>query len=187
MTILFTHNTPSAYPDNFHVINDVMRANRLFRTNRGCEVGVRNGFFSRHLMEHNQWLSMWCVDPYTPYQDVIDYQDEESQAAARANAFLTLECFGARTHWMYTDSVDAARQIPRNWFDFVFIDANHEYKYVKQDIEVWAPCIRHGGLLCGHDWTMAGVNKAVKEFAGKEAYEIKSVLGTADVWLIESR
>ena len=35
--------------------------------------------------------------------------------------------------------------------DMVFIDADHRYKGVKQDIELWWPKVKVGGILCGHD------------------------------------
>lgn len=39
-----------------------------------------------------------------------------------------------------------------NTFDLVFIDADHSYKAIKKDIEVYAPLVKiNGGILCGHD------------------------------------
>lgn len=38
-----------------------------------------------------------------------------------------------------------------NKFDFVFIDADHRYEYVKRDIQVWLKSVVPGGILCGHD------------------------------------
>jgi cephalosporin hydroxylase len=39
-----------------------------------------------------------------------------------------------------------------NSLDFVYIDANHAYNYVVQDIELWYPKVKKGGYLCGHDY-----------------------------------
>jgi hypothetical protein len=36
--------------------------------------------------------------------------------------------------------------------DLVFLDASHDYESVKKDIAVWAPHVRPGGILCGHDY-----------------------------------
>ncbi len=50
-------------------------------------------------------------------------------------------------------------------FDLVFIDANHDYDAVHQDIRLWFPRVREGGILCGHDFSdgFPGVMKAVRE------------------------
>lgn len=47
--------------------------------------------------------------------------------------------------------------------DMVFIDGDHEYADVKQDIELYRPLLEAGGLLCGHDYPWPGVWKAVAE------------------------
>lgn len=35
--------------------------------------------------------------------------------------------------------------------DLLFIDADHRYAAVRDDIALWAPKVRPGGLVCGHD------------------------------------
>jgi hypothetical protein len=45
----------------------------------------------------------------------------------------------------------------------VFIDANHNYEYVKKDIAKYTPKLKPAGLLTGHDIDYPGVNKAVNE------------------------
>lgn len=51
------------------------------------------------------------------------------------------------------------------YFDFVFIDADHEYESVKADIVAWLPKVKKGGIISGHDYcaSQQGVIKAVNE------------------------
>ncbi len=64
------------------------------------------------------------------------------------------------------DSVSASKKHEDNSIDFVFIDASHEYDYVKKDIEAWFPKVKIGGVIAGHDYKNGwiGVDKAVDEF-----------------------
>jgi hypothetical protein len=62
-------------------------------------------------------------------------------------------------------SVDAARDFEDNSCDVVYIDMNHSYESVKQDIESWFPKVKHNGYIAGHDFVYGqGVQKAVHEF-----------------------
>lgn len=62
-------------------------------------------------------------------------------------------------------SVKAAEEFLDGSLDFVFIDAAHDYKSVKEDIIAWYPKVKAGGLLAGHDFTekFPGVQIAVRE------------------------
>lgn len=69
------------------------------------------------------------------------------------------------------DSYTAAAQFQNNSVDFVFVDADHTYDFVKRDIETWWPKVKSGGIMAGHDFTwlfpdgIQGVARAVWEFA----------------------
>jgi hypothetical protein len=57
------------------------------------------------------------------------------------------------------------------YFDLVFIDANHSYDSVKEDIFLWKPLVKSGGLLVGHDYESTdgeGVKQAVHELFGDD-------------------
>lgn len=60
-------------------------------------------------------------------------------------------------------SVTAARTFPNNFFDFVFIDAAHDFTNVASDLRAWWPKVKSGGVLAGHDYCeeFPGVEKAV--------------------------
>ncbi len=59
------------------------------------------------------------------------------------------------------DSVQAAAQVENGSIDWVFIDALHDYRSVRDDIRAWAPKVKPGGLISGHDYGRAGVTDAV--------------------------
>lgn len=72
---------------------------------------------------------------------------------------------------MKMTSARASLKIPDNTLDFVYIDANHKYSYVKEDILLWLPKIKKNRAIGGHDfygdpWG-PGVSKAVCEVLGK--------------------
>ena len=74
-------------------------------------------------------------------------------------------------------SEEAVEQFDNNTFDFIYIDANHAYEYVKHDLELWYPKLKKGGIIMGDDYTindiemcfntLFGVKKAVDEFGMK--------------------
>ena len=59
------------------------------------------------------------------------------------------------------------------YLDFVFIDSNHDYKYVKEDIKEWSKKVRKGGIVSGHEYVNGfhgityGVKQAVNEWVKK--------------------
>ena len=49
-------------------------------------------------------------------------------------------------------SEEVVSQFEDEEFDAVYIDANHDYENVKQDILLWSPKVRKEGFICGHDY-----------------------------------
>ena len=71
-------------------------------------------------------------------------------------------------------SVEASNLIEDKSLKFCFIDANHDYEFVKQDIEAWRKKIIPGCILAGHDYFWTGVKPAVDE-----AFPNVNVIGTS--------
>lgn len=69
------------------------------------------------------------------------------------------------------DLFDLITEMPPVKFDFIFIDADHEYEAVKRDIKVALQLLNKKGILAGHDYAgyWPGVMKAVDECVGPVA------------------
>lgn len=69
---------------------------------------------------------------------------------------------------MTTD--DASKVIEEKSVDLVFIDANHEYSFIKNDIKNWKSKLKEKSSMCGHDYASRfdGVIKAVNEEFGEK-------------------
>lgn len=76
-------------------------------------------------------------------------------------------------------SAEAAREFPDNYFDWIYIDGDHQYEFVKKDLEFFYPKVKPGGFITGDDyedrgWWQGGVKRAVDEFiASGRAQKIK--------------
>jgi hypothetical protein len=69
-----------------------------------------------------------------------------------------------------TYSSKASEYFENESLDLVYIDANHEYEYIKDDIIKWMPKVKKSGFLCGHDYDNGewlGVRQAVNEVLGE--------------------
>jgi hypothetical protein len=72
-------------------------------------------------------------------------------------------------------SVVASSDFPDDFFDCVYIDANHDYDSVKEDILHWKDKIKNNGFISGHDYyfNAGGVSQAVNEIFKNEKENIK--------------
>jgi len=149
----------------------------------GVEIGVRHGETSQYLLSHFPMMKkLFLVDPYLPYQDVYEYYDEKRQLETYKAAFERLTPFGKCVRWFINDYADAYTAIGHE-VDFVFIDGLHTYEGVATDIGNYWPIIKKKGYLCGHDFNMDPVRKAVTEFADREKLDIVHFTDpNVDVW-----
>jgi len=125
------------------------------RTVLGAEVGVLVGAFSRALFDRHRLLQLTLVDNWA------------ERPHGKDHTISNLLPYANRYTIMHMDSLAAAKLIADATFDFVYIDADHSFEAVAADILAWAPKVRPGGLLCGHDFNhpdFPGVKRAVKQF-----------------------
>jgi len=133
----------------------------------GVEVGVWRGDFSMEIISRSLLSRLYLVDPWCKLDD---YDDVRNRDFDPSDYLFVHERFCKLRHKVSivkSTSLSASRNLP-NCLDFVYIDANHEYEYVLQDLSIWWPKIRVGGVLAGHDvfsLNHPGVTAAVAKFA----------------------
>ena len=125
----------------------------------GAEVGVWYGRTFFHLLETIPDLTLYGVDIWR----AVNFAHTKDQAANRAGVLARLPEFDSRAQIIEAPSVEAAEVFADGALDFVFIDADHSYESVKQDITAWLPKVRPGGFVTGHDIHMGEVRQAVEE------------------------
>lgn len=128
-----------------------------YRLRNIAEIGVDYGDTAIHIVEK-------CVDIFKNYY-MID-------PVKRSNVDGILA--DPRCHFIQKVSEEAVNDIADDSLDLVFIDAKHDYEYVKKDITIWIPKLRKSGFMSGHDFCDAhpGVIRAVNEIIKSPRLEI---------------
>lgn len=148
---------------------------------KGAEIGVAEGLHAwKNLKTVKNIKTLHLVDPYEEYVmdgKVINYANAKQNAKKRLRFF-------SNVLWYHLDSEHASKTFNDSSLDFVYIDANHSYESVLEDITAWYPKVKKGGVIGGHDFSgkFPGVAKAVIEYAEKNKLEIHG--SGADWWVI---
>ena len=124
------------------------------------EIGVRDGRTTFHLLD-----TCPTIKNYTAIdKDISLFYNKEI-----AKKYTKLNPIQGYSNLVHTQIKDA-------YFDLIFIDADHSYSAVKQDIINYQPKLKQGGILSGHDIDFPGVNQAVNEML--DQYDV----GPNNVW-----
>ena len=95
-----------------------------------------------------------------------------------------LRRFKNKVEFIRKKSSEASELIPKD-LDFIYIDGNHTYDFVKKDIQLYYPKVRKNGVIGGHDFAVdfLGICKAVLEFANDNDLELHGRI--RDWWIIK--
>lgn len=114
---------------------------RLF-VGTGAEIGVYRGEFSVIISQYADKL--YCVDSYRGYasHDQTDLNEAYQMAQERL----------PNAEFMRLPSMKAVHKFERDSLDFVYIDGNHYFMHISEDIYHWARKVKPGGIVAGHDY-----------------------------------
>ena len=164
----------------------------------GIEIGVATGNYSQILLDNTKLKKIYFVDTWKYFSDG-EYKDpcnvkQKKQNARYHSVVKRLSPYGERAEIIKGDCSELVHDFPDEYFDLVYIDANHEYKYIKRDMADWYPKVKVGGVFAGHDYVtitdenkLCGVEQAVNEFCELHGLEVSVTGGTRRIppsWIL---
>lgn len=140
-------------PDRYDIAR--FAQTHFYQTGFAAEIGVFEGHFSAHNLRYWEG-NYWMVDTWAHRPDDGQDKNDEDQRywdGVKRRAFEKTGFAGDRRTQLRGYSVDiAAKYAKDNSFDWVYIDAGHDYENSKADFEAWWPKVRPGGLFSGDDY-----------------------------------
>jgi predicted O-methyltransferase YrrM len=169
--------TPPQARKHIHVIKEHFGDKELV----GVEIGTWLGVNAFSMCKVLNLSKLYLIDPFEAYAEYDeDISDKQILIDAKNTAKERLKEFSDKIVWIHKYSDEALNDIKEK-VDFVYVDGNHGYEYVKKDIENYYEILKEGGIIAGHDLTWPGVFKAYSEFINKHDMP-SSIDGTLEHW-----
>ena len=132
------------------------------------EVGTHRADFADPFL--CQWHGglLWCVDTWEENAHVHDSEGREGDYMV---AERRLHKHGQRVKLMRMRSRDAVGHLPNRSLDFAYLDGRHERHLAAEDIGLWWPKLKPGGVLAGHDFLHHGPDARSSDGVQQAAFE----------------
>jgi hypothetical protein len=173
----------------------------LPRHSVGAEIGVHLGDFSADILRIVAPAHLHLVDPWehvaTPGYEQAWYgggakggQKEMDERYESVLARFRREIDAGQVVVHRGLSNDFGSTLPAEHLDWVYIDGNHTYEFVKRDLDLFFGKLKPRGYLLGDDyhdggWWAGGVKKAVDEFV--RAYPVDVVALKYEQFVLRKR
>jgi len=146
-------------PSFLTFLNDVVPKNNNPWSNQiiisqMAEIGVAGGINSLMMLKAYKNSFLYMIDSYALGQ-------------TEASADGITKSYEDRRKIVIKTSSEAVKDFPDNFFDYLYLDASHDYESVLHDMELWYPKVKLFGMMAGHDWMMESVRKGVTTYLQK--------------------
>jgi hypothetical protein len=142
-----------------------------------CEIGVAKGDFAELIIKHNNPKKLFLVDVWDniemSYSDsnMVDKNSQNKRYDYVLNKFNDY----SSVNLIRKSSLEAHKEFNKNFFDWIYIDADHSYNGCLNDLNNFDEKVKTDGYICGHDFNNIikngyGVNQAVNDFIKEKNY-----------------
>lgn len=170
--------------NNIYLYNCKVLSNRCFilehlpKNGIGVEIGVLGGDWSKKLLAATQPTELFLIDTY--YSD--DYSHSKRFSKKSHEHYIRNEFASSKERVKVLKGLSWAvmATFDENYFDWIYIDAAHDYQSVKKDLFQAKRTIKENGLIIMNDYIMFdhftkekyGVVQATNEFIIENNYEM---------------
>jgi len=144
-----------------------------------AEIGVATGRLSKIILENNKPKKLVLIDAWKNFD--LGYADDnmvtEDKHESRYQSVKKMFEGNKEVSIVRDFSTAAAEKFDDNYFDWVYVDADHSYEGCLKDLQAYDSKVKQDGYIWGHDW-LAGtytkkgfeVNRAVTDFVESKGY-----------------
>jgi predicted O-methyltransferase YrrM len=129
----------------------------------GCFFGKSTEFLCRKIKDSGKNINVFVIDVFaTDYPLYLEILQGRSMLDIFKNNLTEYKDILKIHHGR---SCDLHCEFENNFFDMIYIDGDHDYIGIKNDLINYYPKLKTGGIFAGHDYTEdCGVPLAVNEF-----------------------
>lgn len=152
------------------------------------EVGVAYGYHAEFILDNLPTIQYFGVDPYEgnydpqdPFSSDVkkilpDLTDQQSFERLFLAVNYKLHQINENAKLLRMSSVDASSQFVDGSVDLIYIDGDHTYDGVINDLNAWWRKINpEHGIICGDDLNWAGVKDACDDFFGEKKLKYQTM------------
>jgi hypothetical protein len=175
-----------------HAFREASKDDRRFLLDRmpkqaACaEIGVWKGEFTDQIVEHTCPKKLYLVDPWEYQPDFPNRMYGGKIAKEQAAMDTIFEDVRKRfeskdeVELLRAPSSEALNQMEDCSLDWVYVDGNHFYEYVKSDLEKCFDKVRPGGFITGDDYDWGEeheypIRRAVGELIEAKPVEVETI------------
>lgn len=143
------------FEKEYDFIVDNAKDNSIF-VEIGSFLGKSSCYLAQKIKQSGKKIKLYCVDTFKGIENDSAYK-------------LYYDKYGSDYFWKFKENVkkcgvedfifpirntsyEASLLFENNTLDFVYIDANHTYEHVKNDILTWKEKLKSNGIMAGHDY-----------------------------------
>jgi predicted O-methyltransferase YrrM len=135
----------------------------------GCWKGKSSSYLAEQIANSGKSIKLYCVDTWkgSKGEPIHDNDPDVINQTLFETFTANMKPFEQYYTAIRSTSLQAAEKFENNSLDFVYIDASHFYKDVKDDVSAWLPKVKKGGIIAGDDYNSRDVKKAVLQVLKK--------------------
>ena len=158
----------------------------LPKKSKCIEIGTWKGEFSKKILEIVDPIELHLIDPWKLQNDNMHQNSLYGRNIEQNTLNLIfqlvsktfLNCDNIVIHRDFSKNI--LKKFDDNSFDWIYIDGDHTYSSVLNDLQISSQKIKKNGIICGDDYTLGywwkdDVIRAVNDFSHDFNYSIQLI------------